>query len=238
MMNDSGESQNIEWLGRCQQLFDSALPTGAYAHSFGMEGLVQLEEVRNTDGLAQFIFDEVAHNFVQVDLPVIREVCAAVRSSSYGKLLEIDATAWALLPTHELRSASSRIGRQTWNLYGKLLADEPRAFKVYLRCGEYLSRYSLTVVSGTLAACLGIPVAAAMQAYARQALANFLQTSIKLLQTGPTEVQQLIYKLGAEIPKWIKLSNAVDLESAGSLSPRWDIASARHEFADRRLYIS
>jgi urease accessory protein UreF len=161
-----------------------------------------------------------------------------VNESAYPRISELDELAHALRPTFEMRKGGAQIGRQTWRLYGQLFpacSDEKR---VYAQCSEYLIHSQAVAVNGILAAITGIPLAVSLLSYAQQGLSNNVQACIKLLSFGPSQVQEILYSLGGEMPEWVDESMAVDLENVGAMSPRWDIASSRHQYAERRLYIS
>lgn len=226
------------WLPSCRQLFDSSLPTGGYAHSFGLEGLVQSGEVTSLDALNLFMQQELAASLVQCDLPVLREAHRAVDPLNPDRIHELDTLANALRPTLELRRAGSQCGRQTWRLYEALLQEVPDKAATLQALAGSLPFHQVTVVAGALSALLGIPLNAALAAFAHQTVGNFAQAAIKLLGAGPTRVQGFLLQAGACIPGWLRDSFSVPIEEAGGFSPRWDMASAQHETAERRLYIS
>ena len=238
MVMEKWNPSNLDWLPRAQQLFDSALPTGAYAHSQGLEGMVQEGWIRNMSELKEFLVDEVAASLIQCDLPVFRETFRAVFSGRQQEILELDRLAHALRPTFELRQCGSRIGRQLWRMYDQLIHTESEERKQLHRCGEFLEMHQVVVVTAILSAIMEVEESFALSAYCRQAVVNIVQPCIKLLTTGPAEVQEVIFDVSAHIPCWVEASLIVDLGSTGTASPYWDIASSRHQFAERRLFLS
>lgn len=236
-MEHPGSSYS-RWLPACLQLFDSALPTGSYAHSFGLEGLAQAGELVDADDLLRFLLNEVADNLIHADLPVFREAWACVEAGNFCGIAALDQLATAMLSTNELRQAGARVGRQTWKLYGNLFADGSIESHRHASAGEFLGNYQAVVVLGLLSGIQLIPASEAMAAYSLRVVSNFTQACIKLLGFGPTQVQSIIHQLSPKVPSWVNSSLGVGIDEAGTIAPRWDAASASHEFAERRLYIS
>lgn len=226
------------WISRCQQLFDSALPNGGYAHSQGLEGLVQCRDIFDEFTFSEFVKNEFADSLIYTVLPVFRFAYAAVVENRYSDLVALDDLSRALKGTKELRVANSSIGRQTCRLYRDILDAGTSQAREFTRCLEFFTAYQADVVLAAVAACLRIPLAAALQAYCQQLISSLTTAVIKLLQFGPTQTQRLLHQLGELIPAWVLDADAVTLDNVGMNAPRWDIASARHEFAERRLFIS
>ena len=57
--HSSAETSLPSWLPWLMQVSDSQFPSGAYAHSMGLEELTQRGLVKNADGVEQFIHEQV-----------------------------------------------------------------------------------------------------------------------------------------------------------------------------------
>jgi urease accessory protein UreF len=195
-------------------------------------------EIKDEDSLLSFLENELAHSLVKADLPVFREAWKLVCDENYTGISHLDDLAVAMKPSFELRKAGTQIGRQTWRLYGQLLSAEQEETRKFAKCSEFLTHYQSVVVCGLLSSIMHVPSEVAISCYAQQAVCSLCQACIKLIGFGPTQVQRVIQLVGTEIENWVRQSTKVDIADAGSASPRWDIASARHQYSERRLYIS
>ena len=239
-MQAPGEQEPLDamqWRLRMHQLFDSALPNGAYAHSQGLEGLVAEGWIHDEATLEAFLGGAFADALIRVDLPLFRMSHRAAVEAPF-ELAQLDNLAWATRPTAELRAAATAIGRQTYNLFLKLLPEEGVERIALLEASRHLRHFQSCVVTGALAAHLSIPAAAALAAFAHQALVNMTIPAIKLLQFGPAHTQRVLFRRASYRPHWIQQSTGVGLEDLGASAPAWDIASSRHAYAERRLFIS
>jgi urease accessory protein len=70
------------------------------------------------------------------------------------------------------------------------------------------------------------------------AAASVAVAAVKLLRLGQISVQTLLAEGLALAPVLIGDALALDAADIGAFNPWWDIAAARHESADGRLFIS
>ncbi|NJR42061.1 MAG: hypothetical protein HC767_04810 [Akkermansiaceae bacterium] len=104
MINDS-----ILWL---LQTNDSAYPSGSYAHSFGLEELVESGVVTNTADLNRFLHQQVIPSILHFELPFFAKVYHAVLDHRESEIIALDQELDAWRIPAELRDASRRIGSQ------------------------------------------------------------------------------------------------------------------------------
>jgi len=96
-----------------------------------------------------------------------------------------------------------------------------------------------SAVSAALEACaLDVPCEAMLAALAYATLAAVLAAAMKLLRLGQNACQTLLTEALHVLPAIIAAAARVPVEEIGWFNPWLDIASARHETADARMFIS
>lgn len=211
------------------QTNDTAYPSGAYAHSFGLEEMVESGVVRTADDLETFLAKQILPALLTFEIPFFARAHAAAVAGDADALLALDAELDAWRIPAELRDASRRIGSQRLDLLAQL---DPTPLVLQLR--DLSPRcHHLMVTALELAA---LPVEHAARAFAFQSIAGLTAASMKLLRIGQTSCQQIARRtlvlLGEKIDD--SLSRPVD----GWFNPLLEIASLRHARANQRLFIS
>jgi len=223
------------WIANLLQLSDTFYPTGSYAHSFGLEGLVQDGFVRDRASLREFLLEQALPSLASTDLVVAAAAWkAAGDPSDFERLTELCQLGSALRGAREPREASEAIGRQRL----ELLAQRPDASPLVRRLREQGGSTPSSVIAAIEARALGAPVEAALSALIYSAAAGLLAAAVKLLRLGQNAVQSLLTEALALAPSLIARALATPLAEAGAFTPWWDVAAARHERADFRLFIS
>ncbi|MDF1754039.1 MAG: urease accessory UreF family protein [Verrucomicrobiales bacterium] len=225
---ESGRGE-LSWVTTLLHLSDSALPIGAYAHSFGLEGMIQMGMVHDLNTFDEFLHRDVAHSLKMIDFPLVSKSHAAMMDGLESELHRLDQLSWALRPSRQIREATSAIGRQQYRWFEKTWGSAG---------GLHLTRYQSPVVMGVIGAQVHIPVKAVLVSTAYQAYSALIQASLKLLPVGPRSTQKLLHSALMAIQPTI--DEAIDLpeEELGSFNPVWDIAAARHERAPARMFLS
>jgi urease accessory protein len=211
------------------QANDSAYPSGAYAHSFGLEELVEAGVVKTAADLERFLETQILPALLTFELPYFARAHAAAVAGNAEELLALDGELDAWRIPAELRDASRRIGSQRLGLLAQLdpsplvlnhLAASPRS-------------HHLVVTALELS---GIPAAQAARAFAFQMIAGLSAASMKLMRLGQTSCQQILRRTLVSLSSQIddSLNQPVD----GWFNPLLEIASLRHARAHARLFIS
>jgi len=232
------DQQSAEWVPALLQISDPLFPTGAYAHSMGLEQWAGTCEYASGKDLEYFFKTHAGPSLARLELPYLRFLRDAVVAGNWAEIheldAEIDAWKWAI----ELRGASVTQGRGRLRLLNKLwpncelIAEYVRAFAAKEVHGHHL------VVSAIQFERLGVPADAALMAYGYQSLANFVSASVKLLRISPESAQAALHDGLDQLPAWVAESQQVERADAGWFAPAFDIQSARHGTAFSRLFIS
>ncbi len=233
------ETNDFEWLGGLIQTTDTLFPSGGYAHSYGLEELVAQGRISSEKDLEEFLMTDVLPALESLELPYLRFCLQAVSNRELEMLISLneEISAWKL--TREIREAGKSQGSQMIRMIREIyqcpVSDEFQ--KMLSKSGEQCQQITATAL---LRNAQGVPLASSMIAWIYQAVSNFCSASIKLLRLGEIACQKIIHRSleKQKIQKVIFNSLEVHREKSGFFNPLLDLASARHELAFSRLFIS
>lgn len=233
------KAYNFSWLVGLLQAGDSFYPTGSYAHSFGLEGLVELGVVSDRDTLAEFFRLSVWPTLRQAEMPLAAHAYAAFGADEpvWEAVARLSILAHALKSPRELRAATENIGRQRAELVARL-HRHPLALDYMTHAAAGGWPHCAAVSAALEGRVLGAPVEAVMAGIAYSTLAGTLSAAMKLLRIGQNAGQAVLTVALAEAPAAIAHAQGVPEAEIGWFNPWLDIAAARHETADARMFIS
>ncbi|MBC8128006.1 MAG: hypothetical protein H8M99_12770 [Gloeobacteraceae cyanobacterium ES-bin-144] len=211
------------------QVNDTAYPSGAYAHSFGLEELVESGVVRTAEELENFLVRQILPALLTFEIPFFVRAHTAAATGNFHELHALDAELDAWRIPAELRDASRRIGSQRLALLAVLdptsqvlqhLEKSPRSHHLIVTALEFS----------------GIPLATAARAFAFQSIVGLTAASMKLMRIGQTTCQQISRRVLSQLGE--KIDHSLSQPIDGWFNPLLDIASLRHARAHSRLFIS
>ena len=230
--------QSAEWVSALLQVSDPLFPTGAYAHSMGLEQWAATCGYSSGDDLIGFFREHAGPSLARLELPYLRFTRAALIAGDWSEVFELEAEIDAWKWASELREASIAQGRGRLRLLRKLWTSSVTIdqYAAAFAAGEVRGHH--LVVSALQAELLAVPHQAALYSYGYQSLANFVSASIKLLRISPESAQVALHAGLEMLPEWVLTAGEIERDSAGWFAPAFDISAARHATAFSRLFIS
>ena len=237
MNSGPATSTDTKWLCGLLQATDSLYPTGSYAHSFGLEGLVQEGVIRDRETLRTFVFLSALPTLRHVDLPIAAQAWRAFGIPEWSAIGELCVLASALKTAREARLATENIGRQRAELVANL-HSAPIAREFLERVAKNSWPHAAPVSAALEGRVLGMPLASVLAGVCYSSLASLLAAAMKILRIGQNGSQSLLTEALAAAPAMIAAAETTSREEIGWFNPWLDIAAARHETANARMFIS
>ncbi len=222
---------------RLLQLTDSGFPTGAFAFSHGLEGLVSASFVQGERDVAQFIGAQLREGFGGIECPAMAHAWRAARAASVTALLEIDARVEVMKPVPVFRNGSAKTGRRLLESAGGLLTSPVLAeFRQTVRDG---------VSPGHHAVAFGIVMQAADQDLHIASLAlgagfvnGLAAAAVRLGVIGQGAAQRVVASLHQTVDALAVRGREMALDEMGAYLPMIDVAGLRHPQLNGRVFAS
>ncbi len=223
------------------QLADSFFPSGTYAHSQGLEGMVTRGWVRNADDLEEYLRNLLIWSILPCDGVALRSTHRAAQDANLTTLVDIDWRVHAMKLPDELRMASCHAGRRILDETAPLLSGA-------IGCavhGEFRQLVMDREAPGTGAVALGVASCAA-GIEAQTALLMFchsfavgaLGAAQRLLPITHSEAQHILRSLHEPVISATMALQHRDWREMTSFAPQTDIASMLHKHDEVRMFAS
>ncbi len=219
------------------QLADSALPIGAFAHSFGVETLVMsgLLQVSDLEYFLQGWLEEAGVSEAVFCRAASR--LAWQKSFPAKEWLELNDYLGALKPARESRKGSAVLGS---NFLRAVLAVCNRTA---LQRADQESRSASAAVHhacafGLVSGALQFDEDRAVRAYLHQSVAGLISACQRLMPLGQTRAQQILWDLKPAIVEAARSSTDLSIHDVCCFLPMLDWGAMEHPELFTRLFIS
>jgi urease accessory protein len=222
-------------LGRLRllHLADSALPIGAMAHSFGIEGLVA-EAGLSAKDLPSF-FEQWLHGSGRLEAAFCHRAAEVSCQDDWVRLNE-EMSAFKIAA--ESREASLRLGKRFESLAVALMSDLHDQGRPVDARSAFSGDAHLATAFGLVGSMLAIQNEAVVGAYIHQALYGAVSACQRLLPFGQSAAMKLLWELKPTILEIVRESSYLKFDDLWNSQPMLDIASMRHPHLETRLFIS
>lgn len=224
------------WLAHVQ-LLDSALPIGAFSHSFGLETLVQHGKVKNAEELKQYVETMLWGTWASGDAMGIKAVYDYVPQEQWSELWEIDQALHVQRMAKESREGLQKMGKRLLRLSQTMYPHlNWQRLLDAIGAGQCFGSYP--VVYGWTTYQLEVPIEQAVQGYLYNCLTASMNNAVRLMALGQTEAQVLLATLLPQIEQAWREVESYDPSRFHNSNPLAEIAMMQHESLYSRLFMS
>ena len=210
---------------RVLQIADSAFPTGAFAHSNGLEAAARLGEVRD---LGAFV-DDAIWQAGRGALPFV-----ASAHDAPGRVRELDDLCDAML----LNAVANRASRAQGRAFAATCARVFDVSSIDDAVRARSLRVHLAPAFGALMRALGVSKDDALRVHLHGALRAITSAAVRLGLTGPNEAQRMTHARADLLERVVRECGALRAEDAAQAAPLLDLFAAAHADLDTKMFVS
>ena len=214
-----------------QQLTDSALPTGAFAHSLGFEGYIERGLVGDEVTFSTWLHAFLAQQLTYSDGLAVRFLYEGV---DVGLL---DSVLSSQLLAREVREASLKMGGRLLEIGGEVFPSaELDHYRDLVREGDAVGHQPLAF--GVIARSLGVPFEEALAAYLFATVTSLTQNAVRAIPLGQNAGQRVLRHAHDAVAAAVEVVAQLCWDDFGAVSPGLEISQMRHERQRARMFMS
>lgn len=214
-----------------QQLCDSALPTGAFAHSLGFETYIDRGLVHDEETFGVWLAAFIAQQLTYSDAVAIRFLYEG------APVAGLDALLTAQLLPRQLREASIKMGARLLEIGTEIFPSPELAdYRALVGSGRAAGHQPLAFA--VVARSLGVPLPEALAAYLFATATSLTQNAVRAIPLGQNAGQRLLRAAARDVAAAALRAGSLDRSDFGAISPGLEISQMRHERQRARMFMS
>jgi urease accessory protein len=225
------------WLAALQ-LADSLFPSGAFTQSHGLEALAADGLLAGRATLTAAIEMSLRERLATADLPALLAAHRAAEASAHSEVREIDRLLATTKLAREEREASTRVGRRIAFEVARLAPDDRTLYIYREGIDDGSTPGNASVAQGVAAAALGVPAQIAALGACHSLVAALISAAMRLTRLGHGDAQAALRDAQPAMADAVATAQRLDWRTMRSSCVQLDVAMARHERAETRMFAS
>ncbi|KAJ6425077.1 hypothetical protein OIU84_025782 [Salix udensis] len=217
------------------QLIDSILPTGGFAHSFGIEAAIQARVILNPEDFQTYVI-HVLENTGSLLLPY---VCSAAMCPDLDNWRKLDRMLDATLTNEVSRKASVSQGSALMRVAAAVFTEIPSLKTMReMSLGSDMAAFHHAPVFGIVCGLLGMDSETSQRAYMFITLRDAFSAATRLNLVGPLGAAVLQHQVSIAAETMLKRWMNREVEDACQTAPLLDTLQGCHGYLFSRLFSS
>ncbi|CAN6243185.1 unnamed protein product [Urochloa humidicola] len=217
------------------QILDTILPTGGFAHSYGLEAAMQSRMVNNQDDLRSFVI-QILENTGSLLLPFV-----------YCANKSPDAVAWVKLDQWLEATLTNEVGRKASTSQGSALLRVAASVFTDIQALQDLRRRFLgsksvsfhhAPIFGLICGLVGFDSETAQGAYMFVTMRDVFSAATRLNLIGPLAASVLQHQVAPDAERMVQKWRDRDVAEASQTAPLLDALQGCHAYMFSRLFCS
>jgi urease accessory protein len=216
------------------QLADSFFPTGMFGQSGGLESFVKSGRVKGGNDVLSFIRHQVKFQLMPCDCAAMSAVMYAAKKGDLARAVAADNLYYSMKLVKEVRTASTRSGRQLLNCVVNITSDS-FAKRFYAKVEAKDSDGTYPACLALAANALAIPEKSALRMMVYSYCVSIVGSAVRLGIITHIEGQNILTRL-ARVANSAKSTKSIN--ELWQLTPVTEILQMQHEQDDLRMFIT
>ena len=209
-------------------------PTGAFSYSHGLEWAVETGDVKNLQGLLDYVTAVLSRGGAWVDAVLFAHAWHAATPATLDSLTQLAAafrgSSETALESRQQGGAFLDVTRKAW--------PHPTLEAFATRQAQTATPVAHCIAVAVACAAHEIPLEPALNAYIHAVAANLVSAGARLIPLGQTQAQIAIAQLAPVITDIAERAQTTSLDDLGTAAPAIELCSLRHETQYTRLFRS
>jgi urease accessory protein len=214
------------------QFGDSSFPAGAFAFSWGLEGLAADGFIETASDVAEVVEEQLVYRWNCMDRILLARTYEA---ADFAAIIALDHLAEAATASGPMQIGSRRAGRALLGVFARLGHARPTAYREAADTDQRLGH--LAVAQGVVFKAVGLPASIAEVLSGWTMVTGLVSAAIRLGLLGHLDAQAILTDLRRTLERLL-LSDVPAGSAIASFTPLLDIAVARNSHRHVRMFAT